>query len=62
SNETKQPVTSTIPANGCLKGALIPVLQTGCSPTVPPRVLFPEYAAFYTSLINQRFLSRWRRN
>ncbi|MDY0942645.1 hypothetical protein, partial [Priestia megaterium] len=29
---TKQPVTSTIPANGCLKGALIPVSQTGCSP------------------------------
>ncbi|WP_341285313.1 hypothetical protein [Priestia megaterium] len=29
---------------------------------IPPRILFPEYAAFYTLLIYQRFLSRWLRN
>ncbi|MFP3887413.1 hypothetical protein U8V97_18420, partial [Priestia filamentosa] len=35
SNETKQPVTGTIPTTGCLKGVLIPVSKTGVSPYHP---------------------------
>ncbi|MGN7233669.1 hypothetical protein ACTHQ0_28330, partial [Priestia megaterium] len=48
-------VTSTIPAAGCLKGALIPVSQTGCSPPYSQRVLFlvcvPERDIMLTNVV-----------
>lgn len=46
SNETKQPVTGTIPTTGCLKGVLIPVLKSGVSPSLDSRAFCLRYELF----------------